>query len=81
MALVVLSFPEETEEEGEDPEGADSPPARFSWLPASLRKPLVTGYSANHLPSYRKENNIYNTRIPLFVFKYFLFSHTVKCSV
>lgn len=39
----MLSFPEETEGDTEEPE------SRLSWLPAPLRKPLVTGHLITHL--------------------------------
>lgn len=38
-----LSFPEEIERDTEEPE------SHLSWLPAPLRKPLVTGYLMIHL--------------------------------
>lgn len=43
LCLVVFSFPEEMEGDSEEPE------SRLSWLPAPLRKPLVTGYLTIHL--------------------------------
>lgn len=57
-----LLFPEETEGD------ADEPESRLSWLPASLRSPLVSGYSCSCI------QNVFNTFYYLSVWHFYFVS-------